>query len=1115
MATDTNLSKLTPEEFTNFYMEGLKQELSTYDLQANKVGFLGYLVNMLGNITYDSKVYKDMLFKEAFPATAQQDDNIYLHGSIYGFKNDLATPATAYGTIQFDFSLLPAPSATTTKQEVVFGYINEQNTGQNEFNEIQTPTQINVDNVVFSSKSIYTFVREGNSYKTIVQREDGTMSTYPSNSHIMTVDLDNFKQERSESISFTLPTYNYGSYYTYTFQVQDEFISNIFVYVRMPGDENFIEYNVEKVKYLIDPSANTVFFNQVASDTYQIEFGSGIHGAWIPGAEVHLYLYKTIGVSANFAQNVNATINFPVQMVVKNLRGTEVVNGTTIDPAQYLKIAFKYSEGGVDPLSGEDLRRALVNFIQTRDNFLSESDFYNIVEKYTTDFRFLFKKMVVQNNVFYLQRAFRDEYQNVIRSRNIMPEIINKDSIISGIKFTSIESDSDDGLFPGIYYYKIYAEDKFKNIISSTEITASLMLETAAYGYILLEWNKVPGATNYRIYGRTRDHEFLWNTENNKLYDRGYAPEPDMILDRDSTSVPEPAEDSEKSIEQYPYVIFPDFYTKTGQHFVSPFLYKFNDFYNYYEGWLFYPELIVAFSRVVPSSNSDSFDSTAIPSIYLSIVYNMEKEKTEISLKSYQAFDTKLTFRIKIPELGVIGDDTNGVEMTMVNEYTKLFEYTENHGLILDPVKITIDARNRSTGSPLFTAYTAELNQRYDTTDLLQVPIFKYTGTPYLVDLPVMDYDEFYSDKILYLDKILTFLKGFNFEELRLVSDSLQFRMLNTDSISSYLLSNCLVQGRNLYKDLNYLSNTSIKSISDIPDTIPLNGDSWVILGDTINILSTEVDSANLAQYQNFGDSLTFLTTSPYSIVIEGDYESKFSAADVIRIKDAETSSLNKMYHVLSSKYQNNRTRIYLAEKIEPTINEGTLYYAVYKPWRKGGPDNVARWNESKQIWEFTLLYPNDIIEISKPVHETYRYDSTYNFVDYELKLPLQLSIVIYADRDAVSRYGVNLEDQRKQIKLEVAKYLQLYMSGTDIVYYPSAIVEFIMEPRRIWIKGLVVRTFDSSNPPFEFKNGIETYPEPKIRDNISPSKMEILKYGSAFFWWDVDNIEIKYNMDG
>ncbi len=263
MPTDTNLSKLTPEEFANFFMEGLKQEFSTYELQVNKVGFLGYLINMLGNITYDAKIYKDMLFKEAFPATAQQDDNIYLHGSIYGYKPNLATPALAYGTISFDFSLLPTPSSSVIRQDVVFG--------------VRSPmTQIAVDNVVFSSNSIYTFVKEKEACRTVVSRADGTVSTYPSSHQLLTVDFDNFKQERPEIVEFVLPNYNYGSYYTYTFTVDGEYISDIHVFIKMPDDTRYVEYDVVKVKYLIDPSANTVFFNQTASNTYTIEFGSGI-----------------------------------------------------------------------------------------------------------------------------------------------------------------------------------------------------------------------------------------------------------------------------------------------------------------------------------------------------------------------------------------------------------------------------------------------------------------------------------------------------------------------------------------------------------------------------------------------------------------------------------------------------------------------------------------------------------------------------------------------------------------------------------------------------------------------------------------------------------------------
>ena len=122
---------------------------------------------------------------------------------------------------------------------------------------------------------------------------------------------------------------------------------------------------------------------------------------------------------------------------------------------------------------------------------------------------------------------------------------------------------------------------------------------------------------------------------------------------------------------------------------------------------------------------------------------------------------------------------------------------------------------------------------------------------------------------------------------------------------------------------------------------------------------------------------------------------------------------------------------------------------------------------------------------------------------------------IIYGDKDAVTQNSINLETQRNEIILEVAKYLQLYMTGTDIVYYPSTIIEFVSEPRRLWIKGMVVTTTDSSETPLVFKNGIEAYPEQIIRKNINSSKLEVLKYTSAFYWWNVDNIIIEYELNG
>ena len=779
-------------------------------------------------------------------------------------------------------------------------------------------------------------------------------------------------------------------------------------------------------------------------------------------------------------------------MYNKLLDGT--TQSTTLDPTQYLKVNFKYSENGKDPLSGEDLRKALVKYIQTRDNFISEDDFYNVIEKYTTDFRLLFKKMLVQENVFYLQRALRDDYQTPVRSLNLMPEIFIKGAEIKGLHYYTQDTGN---LIPGLYFYVIRAYDKFNNSVSTDEIKASLVLSVES-GSIHLKWSPVPGACRYRLYGRTAQYERFWELTEPEYLDNG--------SDEGSISSP----DGLQELEEYPYVLFPE-YEHSGTTFVSPFLYKFNPVYNYYEGWLFYPELLINFASIEQTASGE-ISGASLPSIYLNLIYDQILEKTTISLKSYQRI-SEWAFNMTIPELGL-----KDIALEPVDESTFSYEYKENHGFITDPFVITISGFTQ--GVNVFIAKTAQINQRYDLTDLLQIPIFPYNGVRYLVDLPIIDKSKFDPNKVFYLDKILAFLLGFNFEENRMVSDNLEFRFLNTDSITSYLLQNCLVQGKNLYKGVTYLDKHSPISIADSPGKIPMNEETWVIAGTEVPIDSTEIDGEALKIYQESGfgglkDAQDYSTYSPYSIVINGDYTKKISSGDIIRVKYAVTENINGMYTVLKVESDGNKTTIYTIEKINYSSGEGKLVFATYEQWRKGGPDNIAIWQRDSESWKFVTVNPNDLVTVKEPIYSTLLYTQENGYVDYQLKLPLNLKMKIFVDKDAVNQYGVDLEEQRNTIILEVAKYLQMYMTGTDIVYYPAAIIEFVMENRRYWIKGMVIYTTESSDPPFEFKNGIEAYPEYKIRDNISSSKMEILKYTSAFYWWNVDNITIEYELNG
>lgn len=1009
--------------------------------------------------------------------------NIYLHGATYGYKSSLATPSRATGTLSFDMSYLPPVSSDVVTREVIFGIRNPE-------------TEIGVDEITFTSRAIYNFTYDKKSYKTIIAKDDGSVTIIPATSAVLDVPLYDFKQEKTETVEFTLPNYNYGSYYTYNFSVIDEFVSNVDVFIKMPEATGFERYTTESVKYLIDSNSLVVFFNKISNTDYTIEFGSGVHGNWVPGATVRLVIYKTLGEKANFGKETKATIAVPEQAVVYDKYPDGSIQSTTITPEQYFKVMFQYSDGGIDPLFGEKLRKSLVNFVQTRDNFISERDFYNVIEKYTTDFRILFKKMSVQENVFYLLRALRDNYQIPVRSFNMMQKIFKPSEEIRGIHYYS----SDDGILtPGMYFYKIYAYDIFGNIIESEEIKATLFVLDR--GAIRLRWSSVENAVKYRVYYRAPEYDkYVDIIGDPELFDDGYKLEGEQTR---STTEALP------DVEHKPQILFPIF-ERDGEKFISPFLYEYNIVMNYYDGYLFYPEIINNFASVEQNNKIDQ-SGIVLPPVYNNIIYDTVEKKSFISIKSHQDISA-WNFRITIPELNI-----SSLQMVNKDESTFTFDYSDNNGIIGEAVTISIIGN--MNGSDIFTARTDKIYQRYDTSDLVQIPTFDYSGTRYLIDIPVMLADEFLENKQFYLDKILSFILGFNFEENRMISDNLEFRFLNTDSIRSYLLSNATVQGGRLFKGVTWINNLTPSSIASVPDKAPTYGASWIIGENQLPIYATNVNGSSIGIYGNkrYGgnsEGNDFEVTSPYEILISGDVTKEISALHVIKIKDVKTAAINGEYHVIKSYFNETHTIIEVLEELTTIDNDGVVSYANYEPWRIGGPDNVALWNSETNSWKFISIKPNDGISIKLPTSQSLVYGDDFYYHDYVLRLPLNLELEITIDKSAVVQFGINLEEEKEKIKLELAQYLQQYLTGTDIIYYPSTIIDFVVEPRRVWIKNLKIKTFDSSKNPNIFLDGLEALPEQQIRKNIAGSKLEMLLYTSAFYHWNVDNINIYYTND-
>ena len=397
----------TVEEFIDHYTIELKNDLKVHDIQINKVGFLGFLLNILGHTHFDIKNYYDFLFKESFIATSEISENIHLHASTYGYFPAFATASTIKGFLEVDFNLFPSRHSGVVKREL---YIN----GNDELFTFES------EGYTFTTKSVYKMSWENQQYKTTVLTEDGRMIQYPSSAAILTPPILDAKQYNQIEYNFKSSNYPANSFYTYYFSVEEGFIEDLKVFITQKGDIKEVEYDVKYVKFFETSSSESVFLRKMNQKDYVLELGSGLRGKWVPQADVRLLLNITKGDSGNFLKVADAKQSKPQQVTLVDMdTDGKILSSINMAAEQIIKVKIEESADGKNPLEDLELREAVIKYIQSRDNMVSELDFYNVADKYMSDFKFLFKKVQVYDNIFYLCRSLRDKFQNVIYSDNI------------------------------------------------------------------------------------------------------------------------------------------------------------------------------------------------------------------------------------------------------------------------------------------------------------------------------------------------------------------------------------------------------------------------------------------------------------------------------------------------------------------------------------------------------------------------------------------------------------------------------------------------------------------------------------------------------------------------
>lgn len=307
-----------------------------------------------------------------------------------------------------------------------------------------------------------------------------------------------------------------------------------------------------------------------------------------------------------------------------------------------------------------------------------------------------------------------------------------------------------------------------------------MVLDGVTQRSVRISWAPVDQAVAYRVYGRGPAITQYWEVTDTTLVDRGADGTPGQ---------PHPG---------YRFTVQPVFVVN-GEEFISPFLYRYNAFMDWFEGFLFYDRVRGVFQSVDLLDASDP--SYAPPPLFINLVWL--GDRTRILVQSYQDFVQELSppnlpynSRMKLSSTEL---NLHQVEMSYDPvQRAFVYDYTEGGGYLWQPFTLTLHLE-RHTGTsfvPKARYVSEELTQIHDVSDQLTLAtyILRSTGQKYVVNIPCLKKEIFDSDRVYFQDRLKQFLVELRFRENRMVSDEVQFRFLNSHRIGAYYLKNSVRQ---------------------------------------------------------------------------------------------------------------------------------------------------------------------------------------------------------------------------------------------------------------------------------------------------------------------------------
>ena len=902
-----------PKDFIDYYVNILKNDYKFNDLKINYHGFVGFIMNLFAWTNYDLKQYYDYLFKEGFLATAEENKNLYLHASKHGYFIGNAVAATVNGTFTLDMSDFPRKLTNVYRREIT----------------LPSPMTVTIGSYEFRTDSQYVFIEEGitgeEKYYCQITSDNDRQRLVSSASKIIKVPIYNLTQYETVSYTKVIPSYDYGDYYPYNIVISDEDqITDLTVNIKVVGGTSE-EYTISRVKSFDTSISKSVYLTQKSEKLYTIETGNGYHGVHVPGATMVVDVKYTKASTVNSLARQNGTASGEMTVVGYNSSNDIVESSGGSQPftsTNFIVDAYSVA-GGTDIPTDSELKNDIVNWVQSRDNLINKTDFFNAFESYIKDFDVVFKKSQFIDNNFYLCRTLRDQYKNILYTTNYTYKCLDYQSdVIKNLTATILDTYTGSILTIGRCYYKIVAVDKFYRAIPSDSITATILSDGQA---ISLIWDVVPEAEYYKIFGRTNSYDSYWTVDKDhidtagKVYFIDTGSDTSVIIENCGTKAeaveqinfPEFTVDLSETID-----LTDDFYdwnlyasTNTNvtyyidnKDFVfqpesitvlkdsvtttltkiltarldqlvndswvvigdrlyirltttfdpsinsvtvtllydkdvtltSPFVYKYNDFFDWFEGYFLYDN-IVEYPII-----SEVLSGVTPPISHINIVFDKDTSISTVYIRSYQTIDSEYTFNIKINSL-------NTDYVAVIYDEEQDLYYYEYDGFLTEETNIIIDCYLSSVLQ--FRATTNLFQQTYKIDD--QLVLIKYIAEDnrtYISNIPLLSYERptaletEYEDADYVNNQIFDFTANSNIKSNRIMSDSVQTRFLNTTFCESYFSQKVLTQqyDSNLILPLNI--SISIKYKDSTTDFATSYSDIELLVATYLNDYATGVD---------------------------------------------------------------------------------------------------------------------------------------------------------------------------------------------------------------------------------------------------------------------------------